>query len=47
MDLIHEYQFDGFRHDATKHVPSSFWKELTRKIKNQYILQHKTANSFK
>mgnify|MGYP002815974175 FL=1 len=36
MNLVHEYQFDGFRHDATKHVPSSFWKLLTKKIKNQY-----------
>ena len=43
MELIFEYKFDGFRHDATKHVPSSFWKELTRKIKNQYILQHKKS----
>ena len=39
MELILEYQFDGFRHDATKHVPSSFWKDLTRKIKNKYIYQ--------
>ena len=44
MNLIHEYQFDGFRHDATKHVPSSFWKLLTSKIKNQY--QHKTNRDF-
>jgi cyclomaltodextrinase len=24
---------DGFRHDAVKHVPNSFWRETTRKIK--------------
>ena len=24
---------DGFRHDATKHIPLSFWRMLTRKIK--------------
>lgn len=24
---------DGFRHDATKHVPLKFWRTLTRKIK--------------
>lgn len=24
---------DGFRHDATKHIPLSFWRLLTRKIK--------------
>ena len=26
---------DGFRHDATKHVPHAFWKTLTRKIKTE------------
>ncbi len=26
---------DGFRHDATKHVPYKFWKRLTRKIKTE------------
>ncbi len=44
MKLIHEYQFDGFRHDATKHVSSSFWKLLTKKIKNQY--QHEINSDF-
>ncbi len=44
MKLIKEYQFDGFRHDATKHVPSSFWKLLTKKIKNQY--QFETKHDF-
>ena len=44
MNLIHEYQFDGFRHDATKHVPSSFWKLLTKKIKTQY--QHEKNGDF-
>ena len=24
---------DGFRHDAVKHVPNLFWRELTRKLK--------------
>ena len=24
---------DGFRHDATKHIPLSFWRLLTRKVK--------------
>ncbi len=33
---------DGFRHDAVKHVPYVFWRELTRKIKEQVeIPQHK------
>ena len=26
-------EIDGFRHDATKHIPLSFWRLLTRKIK--------------
>jgi cyclomaltodextrinase / maltogenic alpha-amylase / neopullulanase len=28
-----EYGFDGFRQDATKHVPHKFWKTLTSKMK--------------
>jgi glycosidase len=24
---------DGFRHDAVKHVPNAFWRELTRRLK--------------
>jgi len=34
---IEEYGFDGFRHDATKHVPEIFWKVLTRKLKDRVI----------
>ncbi|MBL7137126.1 MAG: hypothetical protein ISS81_11175 [Candidatus Marinimicrobia bacterium] len=30
---LQETGIDGFRHDATKHVPYEFWKTLTRKIK--------------
>jgi len=26
---------DGFRHDATKHVPYAFWETLTQKVKNR------------
>ncbi len=26
------YEFDGFRHDATKHIPENFWRKLTRKL---------------
>lgn len=26
---------DGFRHDAVKHVPNSFWRLLTKKIKKE------------
>lgn len=27
-----EYDLDGFRHDATKHIPDTFWRSLTKKI---------------
>ncbi len=29
---IEKYDIDGFRHDATKHIPLSFWRKLTKKI---------------
>lgn len=29
------YNLDGFRHDAAKHVPLSFWRLLTFKVKRQ------------
>lgn len=27
------FEIDGFRHDATKHISLDFWRELTRKLK--------------
>jgi len=30
---INEYDFDGFRHDATKHIPNNFWRTLNKKVK--------------
>ena len=32
-----EYELDGFRHDATKHIPEEFWRTLTTKIKKQVV----------
>lgn len=29
------YNLDGFRHDATKHIPNIFWQTLTRKLKTE------------
>ena len=29
----HHSGIDGFRHDATKHIPESFWRKLTQKLK--------------
>ncbi|HJN98153.1 MAG TPA: alpha-amylase family glycosyl hydrolase, partial [Candidatus Marinimicrobia bacterium] len=31
-----EYDLDGFRQDAVKHVPHSFWKSLTRSAKIRF-----------
>jgi glycosidase len=32
---IKEFNLDGFRHDATKHIPEIFWRTLTKKLKQQ------------
>ncbi len=32
---LEQTKIDGFRHDATKHVPKKFWKTLTHRIKAQ------------
>ena len=43
MYMLKEYDLDGFRHDATKHIPTNYWQTLTQKIKlgfpNKYIYQ--------
>lgn len=36
---VTEYDFDGFRHDATKHIPQEFWRVLTRKIKERVVVE--------
>ncbi|NNE56268.1 MAG: alpha-amylase, partial [Flavobacteriales bacterium] len=33
MYWVDEFDLDGFRHDATKHVQEEFWRALTKKIK--------------
>lgn len=35
MYWLREYGIDGFRHDATKHIPEIFWRVLTQKVKRQ------------
>jgi glycosidase len=35
---IKTYELDGFRHDATKHIPEVYWRTLTKKLKNQVII---------
>ena len=32
------YDIDGFRHDATKHVQIDFWRTLTRKINERVAI---------
>jgi len=34
---VETYDIDGFRHDATKHVPEVFWERLTQKLKQRII----------
>ncbi len=38
---IEQTNIDGFRHDATKHVPLKLWRNITRKIKNKIEPQKK------
>ncbi|MCH5329322.1 MAG: hypothetical protein J1E04_00045 [Alistipes sp.] len=33
---IAEYDFDGFRHDACKHIPENYWRMLCRKMKRRF-----------
>ncbi|MCE1154593.1 MAG: hypothetical protein LWW91_00465 [Bacteroidales bacterium] len=33
---LREFNLDGFRHDACKHIPEDFWRMLTLKIKKQW-----------
>jgi len=32
---VTEYDLDGFRHDATKHIQLEFWRTLTKKVKQR------------
>ena len=33
---IENYDFDGFRHDACKHIPQNYWRMFTHKMKSRY-----------
>ncbi len=35
MYWVKNFDIDGFRHDASKHVPEVFWRTLTMKIRNE------------
>lgn len=36
MYWLKNYDFDGFRHDACKHIPEVYWRTLTRKIRQEF-----------
>lgn len=36
---VKNYDIDGFRHDAVKHIPTEFWRDLNIKLKNQLLLK--------
>lgn len=38
LDWVQKFNIDGFRHDATKHIQTEFWRTLTRKLKEEYEL---------
>jgi len=42
---LQETGVDGFRHDATKHVPYEFWRSLTKKIKTE-VNPNRSLNIF-
>jgi len=40
---VRKFGIDGFRHDATKHIPTTFWRALTLDLKRDFeIKQNKT-----
>ncbi len=40
MWWVLEYNLDGYRHDATKHINLEFWRTLTRKLKEEMIVKN-------
>lgn len=36
-----KYDLDGFRHDATKHIPTEFWRAMTLKLKKEVVMPRK------
>ena len=41
LHWITRFDFDGFRHDATKHVSEIFWRDLTEKVKKINLEKNK------
>lgn len=38
---VKNFEFDGFRHDACKHIPLNYWRTFTRKMKTDPQLHDK------
>ena len=36
MFWLENFELDGFRHDACKHIPESYWREFTQKLKTRF-----------
>ena len=41
LHWVKNFEFDGFRHDATKHIPLNFWRTLTYKVKTEVEIPQK------
>ncbi|HON53115.1 MAG TPA: alpha-amylase family glycosyl hydrolase [Bacteroidales bacterium] len=37
VEWIKKFDLDGFRHDATKHISTTFWRTLTKKLKQEIV----------
>ncbi len=37
---LEHFQFDGFRHDACKHIPECYWRTFTQKMKQRFPDRH-------
>ncbi|MCB0641716.1 MAG: hypothetical protein KDC44_08760 [Phaeodactylibacter sp.] len=38
MYWVKAFGMDGYRHDATKHIPLAFWRRMTEKLQEEVIL---------
>ena len=37
---LENFEFDGFRHDACKHIPECYWRTFTKKMKTRFADRH-------
>ena len=40
LHWLANYDFDGYRHDACKHIPENYWRMLTHKMKTRFPNRH-------